>query len=579
MFIALAGISSGAAPPTPPTQTGLQTDPVLNWTGLHSSGFHASQGYHEAVGQLVVGDFTGNGRPDAVTVLDGSRAALTQDVAERHGREVLQLYGANPAEVPITALALHPGGGAAAGQDSLLSAGTEGVHHWRWDDVAQAMLASPVTSAGIEYVDVVIASGDAGGIRLAYALQRDRATVDILLFLGASGDFFMHGGSFVRADRIQAIECVDFAGDGVAECAVLDDRSLAIHNFQGVREYDVPHGLTALQHDLLGSLKDANKPDEQLAWLHHGQADTEIRTLEGTTLWGPTAVPVALGLALSTGDQTGDGLADIAIVGAGQGTLHLFDALNSGGAVRYDSHMNHHRAVTTVPVVFPAIGLASDGGAAIADLDGDGDMDVLQSHSSSAASYLLIHRADAEESTDDAPDLTAVTLSTMVVPGLDPALEALSMDVELAAPANGAAAGDLHIRVWHRDSLYQVQVEETPIADRRVAAPTWPYTLHEEITLPIADRAIWYVEAFLRDPITDEPGPVATFVVSFDSYTEMVTDALPGERLWGGGGGGSGGDFFLLGRAATGSSGGTRVIRIPPPPPPPPPAPPGPTGN
>ncbi|QDU69858.1 FG-GAP repeat domain-containing protein [Engelhardtia mirabilis] len=549
--VAVVLVGSSAATQSFPAK--FSPDPVTDWEGVH--------GGHESAVELLAGDFDSDGRVDAVARTSEGRAFLVDSVGTRQGRTTLyELTGGGSEHVADMALLASSGPG-----DALLSAGTGGILHWRWSATVDALLPTGITAPGEAYSRVAVGNPVPSNYRIAYGLKEDLRTVVPLIFLGGSGNFFAAMPGFNLPEWANAIAAVDLDGDGLAELAAVGDFGLRIRNYLGLVVADYPRGVASVAPDALAVLVDQGTTGEQLAWLAQPAGGAELWTVGQGFIRADADPAVDQVLAMDSGDLDGDGRADLAFVDSAEGALYLLRATTTGAsAPRYSVAGGGSLRLVATPVGFAPIQTALAAGAAVVDLDNDGDADLIEFRSDTDRAEFVIERGDGVEASNRAPMLDPGGSGAWALGGSGD----YRVQLEFDPPAVSAGGDEVLLRLWHRPSEGLSRVAPTPSIEVTVPANSWPLQLQYDLQIGAAEHPVWYAEFCLADSTTGELLPAGMSVVAASYFTSVAFQSLPGSTLWGG-------PAPSFGASTVGSSGTGPVPRVPPPPPPP--APPDPT--
>lgn len=525
----------------------FQIDPLTDWDGVHD--------VDDSLLELLAGDFDGDGRTDALARCQEGRLVMAREVGHRHDRYALRpsLAGGGAA-VNVSGLARF--GAVGAQPDSFLTASPAGLHRWLWDDSVGGMVAYGFSSPSQGYIDVAFSAVGPGGFDLAYGLRDDRRTVDSFFFSSADGQLLMAGPSQTLDEAVSRIWAAEIDGDGLADLVVTDSAGLKLRSLVGTNLGDYHRSGSSPWLDVVVPIADPGSPTEQLAWYESLPSAGQLTTIDRVQTWGPLALAGGEVLNGTAGDLDHDGLADLVLAQSDDAGVQVLYAQTPGtSAPRFElgSHAVDHLAV--VNGGFAALGSAGRAGIAAADLDGDGDVDLLQAQGLGATDYVAIYRSTAEVAKSLAPTIDLKQCKIQ----LDGAGEA-ELIVAVDAPALAPPSDRLRVRIWNRPDVGYYRLKDEPLVDAVIDAPSFPLSLSYSLNVNSVVAINPYVEVFFEEPSGARRYPADLAAMSLYHFLTIEGEGPPATATYGAG-------VSYIPSGGGGTTGTTGTDRVPPRPP------------
>ena len=291
---------------------------------------------------IAVGDFDGDGRPDAVVLAAGTPIVIWGPAVYE---AATRLSAASTGGVTVVTNA--------GGTDLIVTASAAGLHAWTYAPEAgsafQSIELSPDPFGSVAPMDV-------GGVAHAAALAADgKSAALVAVDTGQLTGTIDFGGT-----TAWHLAPIDWDGEPGQELAVLVDQSVLVFDALGqLLQAETTDGRSLQLHPL----QTADGP--ALAWLQEDAlgTTTEVHLL-GASPCAPSAVTSVVPGTLSAGDLTGDGADELAFVSAATGRLVVL----GGPCLASPSPM-----LSGPPLGAPT----STGSLVFLDVDNDGDLDGL----------------------------------------------------------------------------------------------------------------------------------------------------------------------------------------------------------
>ncbi|HED65280.1 MAG TPA: VCBS repeat-containing protein, partial [Planctomycetes bacterium] len=298
----------------------------------------------DSYGAVTVGDFTGDGRLDAVVLERGSPMLLETPEA---------FYTSIYASVRAHAIATVRSGGS----DLLASLGPDGLVLHRWDG-GRGAFESETLALGPWRGGGALAAGDLDGDErgdLVGVALSDPLLVQVLL--GSRSTSRLSQGtsfSFRTTTPTHSVFLLDWDGDGRDEIAVVTDRGVEVYTGNG----RLLGGSTAVRAGALGAtLRMSSSSRDQIAFVQDAAVGggEEVYLFDSTGLEGPFALGTLGVVGLAAADEDGDGDEELLFSVTSAPAVYILKNLTGTGAT-----FDPARHMRSIPVGDPARDPASN---------------------------------------------------------------------------------------------------------------------------------------------------------------------------------------------------------------------------
>lgn len=533
--LAIAVLTRSTSCCAPSDDSLFSAEPLTRLVGLLEAG--------EALREVAVGDFDGDGRVDAAVLGSQGTFAILHALGERQRGTRIELDDAAPRSLAVLER---------DGRDALLLAGEAGLTRVEYDEDGEVLITL-LSSGSLDRVmyernpDMLFA--------MAWVVHRQATAVEALLFDPATGALVYSAGALALPVHVSQFAIVDIDGNGVVEIAMTFEGGLLVADALANTLASAPRGVdgSSLERDRLTRLVDASGR-ETIAWLESDGVQGLVRHV---TSEGASASPIELAGAhdFTSGDVDGDGLCDL-VFGVDQpDTVRVL--LSSDSSPRFTPG-GPGDVVEVSASPWSGAGDGS-GGLALVDLDRDLDLDLVRVQGDlvatargtrlSAQALQPKHAPSQSSVSYDEPTNQCFVLLTFLEPPAGPHVERVDVRV-FGGTYDGATM------LSSPAALESFQLE----------SPTWPLELPLTLTPQAPNGLLWFVELTAVHDSSTGAGAASVVVAVTPSAMEGVTsESAPGESLWI--------VHFVeppvttFGQGTKGSAGQQRLPRLPPPPP------------